>query len=537
MTITFIESKEKTEETEKCVDSQFWHACAGSMIQMPPVNSKAFYFPQGHLEQCSENVDLGSCPRFPPCIPCTVSTIKLLATPKMDEVFAKIRLVPVNVNTLDFDNDGTIEANVENQDKPPAVTKMLTKSDANCGGGFSVPKYCADMVFPKLECGLNPPAQTIHVKDVHGGVWNFKHIFRGRPRQHLLTTGWSGFVNSKKLMSGDSITFMRLGNGDLCVGIRRGRSSRGRVKVEDVIGAATLAVSGKPFEVIYWPGAGMPEFCVRASLVMTAMRVHWSHGMRFKMAFELEDWMRIGWYTGTILSVEVVDPVLWPDSPWRRLQVQWDEHNLLQNMKRISPWQVVLESSMPPLLPPHLPKKMRLPQHPDCAKQVTSPTFSNNQFLGSYNNLIGCRSDNTPAGMQGARHPQHGFSLPNRYSSLFPGSFLHTPIIPEPGISENKNSGQASEKSDNNNDKAAKFVLFGQPIHTEEQISSMSRSSDTVLNSSYGCNADKVGNTSDGSGSHLNRNDASSCEGFQALVIAKFLCNRRILLGLWIFLY
>ncbi|CAN1787518.1 Auxin response factor 10, partial [Linum perenne] len=45
-------------------------------------------------------------------------------------------------------------------------------------------------------------------------------IYRGTPRRHLLTTGWSAFVNRKKIVAGDSIVFLRTESGDLCVGIR-----------------------------------------------------------------------------------------------------------------------------------------------------------------------------------------------------------------------------------------------------------------------------------------------------------------------------
>jgi hypothetical protein len=35
----------------------------------------------------------------------------------------------------------------------------------------------------------------------------------GQPRRHLLTTGWSAFVNKKKLVSGDAVLFLRYAKG------------------------------------------------------------------------------------------------------------------------------------------------------------------------------------------------------------------------------------------------------------------------------------------------------------------------------------
>ncbi|KAL2509440.1 Auxin response factor 16 [Forsythia ovata] len=572
-------------ETEKCLDSQLWHACAGSMVQMPPVNTKVFYFPQGHAEHACGNVDFKGCLRIPAYVPCRVSGIKFMADPETDEVFAKIQLDPVSRNDVDFDDDDVVgNTGSENPDKPTSFAKTLTQSDANNGGGFSVPRYCAETLFPRLDYTADPPVQTILAKDVHGDTWKFRHIYRGTPRRHLLTTGWSAFVNHKKLVAGDSIVFLRAENGDLCVGISRAKreiggehetltgwnpsgeksvmpyggfssfliegenklmrncnqnssgssTGRGRVKAESVIEAATLAATGQLFEVVYYPRASTPEFCVKASLVKTALQIQWYSGMRFKMAFETEDSSRISWFMGTISAAQVVDPILWPGSPWRLLQVTWDEPDLLQNVKRVSPWLVELVSNMStihlsPFSPPR--KKLRLPQHPEFPLngQLPMPAFSGGHLLGS-GNLFGYLPDNTPAGMQGARHPQYGLSLSDLHlgklqSGFFPIGFMpldqtgipkgaFNPNATNPRSNENVsslqtmgNSTPASKNSDNG--KTAPFVLFGQPILTEQQIS--------WSNSSSNGNADKMGNNSDGSDRAVHRHGAperSLSEGF-----------------------
>ncbi|PIN23372.1 hypothetical protein CDL12_03903 [Handroanthus impetiginosus] len=564
--ITFMESKENLKESEKCLDSQLWHACAGSMVQMPPVNSKVFYFPQGHFEHASSNFDLRDRPRFPSYVPCRVSSIKFLADPETDEVFAKIRLVPITRNEVEFGNDGDVEINgLDNQEKPTSFAKTLTQSDANNGGGFSVPRYCAETIFPRLDYSADPPVQTILAKDVHGQVWKFRHIYRGTPRRHLLTTGWSSFVNQKKLVAGDSIVFMRAENGDLCIGIRRAKrgigggpevpsgwnscasvggfspfyrddeskltrngDNGGRVKMEDVVEAATLAASGQPFEVVYYPRAGTPEFCVKASLVKAAIQIRWCSGMRFKMAFETEDSSRISWFMGTVSSAQVADPIRWPDSPWRLLQVRWDEPDLLQKVKRVSPWLVELVSNMPTIhLSPFSPPHKRLREHQDFPfdGHLPLPAFSGNHLHRS-NNPFDCLSDNAPAGMQGARHVRYGLSLPDLHlsklqSSFYPVGFLplDRPSVPtsEPGYNDVSclltigSSACKSKVSDSR--KSTPFLLFGQPILTEKQIS-LSCSSDTVSTvrtgtSSSDCNADKIGSSSDAP-------ERSSCEGFQS---------------------
>ena len=366
--ITFVDSAamERERESDKCLDPQLWHACAGGMVQMPPVHSKVYYFPQGHAEHAQGPVNLPAG-RVPALVLCRVAAVRFMADPDTDEVFAKIRLAPVRPSEPGYaaDADDAIGAGAQ-EDKPASFAKTLTQSDANNGGGFSVPRYCAETIFPRLDYSADPPVQTVLAKDVHGVVWKFRHIYRGTPRRHLLTTGWSIFVNQKKLVAGDSIVFMRTENGDLCVGIRRAKkggiggpeflhqpppaggnyggfsmflrgeedgnklmATRGKVRVrvrpEEVVEASNLAVSGQPFEVVYYPRASTPEFCVKAGAVRAAMRTQWCAGMRFKMAFETEDSSRISWFMGTVSAVQVADPIRWPNSPWRLLQV--DLHN------------------------------------------------------------------------------------------------------------------------------------------------------------------------------------------------------------------
>ncbi|PIA37355.1 hypothetical protein AQUCO_03000152v1 [Aquilegia coerulea] len=574
------------DETEKCLDSQLWHACAGGMVHMPLVNSKVYYFPQGQAEHTHGAVDFGNSSRIPALILCRVAVVNFKADPETDEVYAKIRLVPLRSNEPDYydDNDEIADTNgSEAPDKLASFAKTLTQSDANNGGGFSVPRYCAETIFPRLDYSADPPVQTVLAKDVHGEIWKFRHIYRGTPRRHLLTTGWSTFVNQKKLIAGDSIVFLRTENGDLCVGIRRAKRGlgggpespsgwnptignggspyggfsvflreddtrlmrnsnggnpnfggslrgRGKVRPESVIEAATLASKGQPFEVVYYPRASTPEFCVKASSVRASMRIKWSSGMRFKMAFETEDSSRISWFMGTISSAQVADPIRWPNSPWRFLEVTWDEPDLLQNVKRVSPWLVELVSNMPtihmsPFSPPR--KKLRLPQHPDFPLdgQLPMPSFSSNT-LGSSSPLC-CLSDNTPAGIQGARHAQFGISLSDLHlnklqSGLFPACFQRFDHVAPPSRIPNGlmmgnpnntesvsclltigNSNQSSKKSDEA--KTPQFVLFGQPILTEQQIS-LSFSAEAVspvLNGSGSSdgNSDKTAKVSDDSDS------------------------------------
>ncbi|MQM20451.1 hypothetical protein Taro_053471 [Colocasia esculenta] len=599
------EARDTMKESEKCLDSQLWHACAGTMVQMPALSSLVYYFPQGHAEHAQGYVDFGSCPRIPPYVLCRVSGIKYMADAETDEVFAKMNLVPVRPNEMGYgrdDGDVLGSNGSDAPEKPASFAKTLTQSDANNGGGFSVPRYCAETIFPRLDYSADPPVQTVFAKDVHGEVWKFRHIYRGTPRRHLLTTGWSNFVNQKKLVAGDSIVFLRTESGELYIGIRRAKRgivggqdtssgwnafggnclppygggfsvfsreeeskmmrsngsggnpnsggsvrAKGKVRPESVLEAATLAAKGLPFEVVYYPRASTPEFCVKATAVREALRTDWCPGMRFKMAFETEDSSRISWFMGTISSVRCADHIRWPDSPWRLLQVTWDEPDLLQNVKCVSPWLVELASNIPTLhLMPFSPqrKKLCLPKAGDFPLngQLPAPLFSGNYPLMPSNNPLCCPPDGTgtPAGIQGARHAQFCSPLSDfRINRLHPDlrhSVFHRQDYAtlDPRISTDLIIG-SSPRHDNVSclliganssstkrpfdSKTPQFLLFGQPILTEQQISLSSGETASPLRTEQNIasdgNADKTTDLSDGSGSEINRHgpaDDSSCE-------------------------
>ncbi|KAI3793751.1 hypothetical protein L1987_36373 [Smallanthus sonchifolius] len=521
-------------EVEHGVNPQLWHACAGGMIQMPSPNSNVYYFPQGHAEHALTDVDFSGIPRVPAFILCRVIDVKFRADLETDIVYAKIRLVPLGNSDIcysgDVEDGALVGAGSNSSEKPSSFAKILTQSDANNGGGFSVPRYCAETIFPRLDYSVDPPVQTVIARDVHGEIWKFRHIYRGTPRRHLLTTGWSTFVNHKKLVAGDSIVFVRTENGELCVGIRRAKRggvsgyvtqsgwnsypgnsasfyggvssflhdnestfirncsnrniySSGRVKVkpEDVIEASSLAANGQPFDVVYYPRANTPDFCVKASSLTASLNRQWCAGVRFKMAFETEDSSRISWFMGTVSSVEVADPFHWPNSPWRLLQVSWDEPDLLQNVKRVSPWLVEVVSSMPLIhLSPFSPqrKKLRLPQPPDFAQTQTHHplTFSGNP-LSSFSSI------------QGARHARFGIpfldlnlTTHKLQLSLFPSTLNHLDSHTYDGNGNSNDDdlsclltmGTSSLKLDKSDEKVKRplFLLFGQPIHIDQQLSS-----------------------------------------------------------------
>lgn len=356
-----------------------------------------------------------------------------LADPVTDEVFARISLLPDGpsrvANQFVMQNASGAE-DVDNR-KVLSFSKILTPSDANNGGGFSVPRFCADSIFPALNYQADPPVQTLSVSDVHGNVFEFRHIYRGTPRRHLLTTGWSKFVNHKKLIAGDSVVFMRdstsnqmfigirrtmkTGNGGDCArwrGAEAGgmgaegfsKGGRGRVTPEAVVETVEKAAKGLGFEILYYPRAGWSDFVVRAEAVDASLRIQWAGGMRVRMAVETEDCSRMSWFQGTVEST-VPDHGCWGTSPWRMLQVKWDEPEVLQNAKTVSPWQVefLAPSPHPTTYPPT--KKFKFFENSGLIDAEGDIFFPRSGLTNSTVDPVNSSLLNYifPAGMQGAR--------------------------------------------------------------------------------------------------------------------------------------
>ncbi|CAL9241051.1 unnamed protein product [Arabidopsis halleri] len=441
------------------VDPRIWRACAGASVQIPLLYSRVYYFPQGHVEHCCPLIS--TLPSSTSPVPCLITSIQLLADPITDEVFAHLVLQPVTQEQFtptNYSRFGRYDGDVDDNNKVTTFAKILTPSDANNGGGFSVPRFCADSVFPPLDFQIDPPVQKLYITDIHGAVWDFRHIYRGTPRRHLLTTGWSKFVNSKKLIAGDSVVFMRKAADEMFMGVRRTpisssgggssyyggdeyngyynqssvakeddgsakktfrRSGKGKLTAEAVTEAINRAAKGLPFEVVYYPTAGWSEFVVRAEDVESSMSMFWTPGTRVKMAMETEDSSRITWFQG-IVSSTYQETGPWRGSPWKQLQITWDEPEILQNVKRVNPWQVEIVANATQLhatFPPA--KRLKYPQPggflsgddgdiPYSQRGLSSAAAPDpSPYMFPYSTF--------PAGMQGARQYDFGSFNPTGF--------------------------------------------------------------------------------------------------------------------------
>lgn len=340
---------------KKSINPELWQACAGPLVNLPPAGTHVVYFPQGHSEQVAasmkKDVDaqIPNYPNLPSKLLCLLHNVTLHADPETDEVYAQMTLQPVP----SFDKESLLRSDLAlktNKPQPDFFCKTLTASDTSTHGGFSVPRRAAEKIFPPLDFSMQPPAQELIARDLHDNVWTFRHIYRGQPKRHLLTTGWSLFVSGKRLFAGDSVLFIRDEKQQLLLGIRRANRqptnlsssvlSSDSMHIGILAAAAHAAANNSPFTVFYNPRASPSEFVIPLAKYYKAVYSNQiSLGMRFRMMFETEE-SGTRRYMGTITGISDLDPVRWKNSQWRNLQVGWDESTAGERRNRVSIWEI-----------------------------------------------------------------------------------------------------------------------------------------------------------------------------------------------------
>ncbi|KAH9791428.1 auxin response factor 6 [Citrus sinensis] len=348
---------QQTQEGEKkCLNSELWHACAGPLVSLPPVGSRVVYFPQGHSEQVAASTNkevdahIPNYPNLPPQLICQLHNLTMHADLETDEVYAQMTLQPLSPQEQKDVYLLPAELGAPNKQPTNYFCKTLTASDTSTHGGFSVPRRAAEKVFPPLDYSQTPPAQELIARDLHDNEWKFRHIFRGQPKRHLLTTGWSVFVSAKRLVAGDSVLFIWNEKNQLLLGIRRATRpqtvmpssvlSSDSMHIGLLAAAAHAAATNSRFTIFYNPRASPSEFVIPlAKYVKAVYHTRVSVGMRFRMLFETEE-SSVRRYMGTITGISDLDPVRWPNSHWRSVKVGWDESTAGERQPRVSLWEI-----------------------------------------------------------------------------------------------------------------------------------------------------------------------------------------------------
>ncbi|CAI9110376.1 OLC1v1010385C1 [Oldenlandia corymbosa var. corymbosa] len=369
------------EGEKKCLNSELWHACAGPLVSLPTVGSRVVYFPQGHSEQVAattnKEVDahIPNYPSLPPQLICQLHNVTMHADVETDEVYAQMTLQPL---TPQEQKDTYLPVELGTPSRQPTnyFCKTLTASDTSTHGGFSVPRRAAEKVFPPLDFSQTPPAQELIARDLHDVEWKFRHIFRGQPKRHLLTTGWSVFVSAKRLVAGDSVLFIWNEKNQLLLGIRRATRpqtvmpssvlSSDSMHIGLLAAAAHAAATNSCFTIFYNPRASPSEFVIPLSKYVKAVyHTRVSVGMRFRMLFETEE-SSVRRYMGTITGIGDLDPVRWPNSHWRSVKVGWDESTAGERQPRVSLWEIEPLTTFP-MYPSLFPLRLKRPWYPGAS--------------------------------------------------------------------------------------------------------------------------------------------------------------------------
>ncbi|XP_028096028.1 auxin response factor 19-like isoform X3 [Camellia sinensis] len=431
---------------KKSINPELWQACAGPLVNLPAAGTHVVYFPQGHSEQVAASMKKGvdsqipNYPNLPSKLLCLLHNVTLHADLETDEVYAQMTLQPVP----SFDKDALLRSDLSMKANKPQTEffcKTLTASDTSTHGGFSVPRRAAEKIFPALDFTMQPPAQELQSRDLHDNVWTFRHIYRGQPKRHLLTTGWSLFVSGKRLFAGDSVLFIRDEKQQLLLGIRRANRqptnlsssvlSSDSMHIGILAAAAHAAANNSPFTVFYNPRASPSEFVVPLAKYYKAVCSNQiSLGMRFRMMFETEE-SGTRRYMGTITGISDLDPVRWKNSQWRNLQVGWDESTAGERRNRVSIWEIEPVTApfficpTPPFFGSKRPRQLGMPDDESCGLENlfkrTMPWLGDDMYMKDPQSLPGL---SLVQWMNMQQNPSLGNSLQPNYLHSLSGSVL-----------------------------------------------------------------------------------------------------------------
>lgn len=265
------------------VTRDMWMACAAPKSgRLPTVGSLVYYFPDGHAEQCL------SRPQEP--LPgriflCKVTDVRLGAA-ATNEALATISLVPIAADDHAFQLQAPADPDPAPAQSQSLVSfvKPLTYTDVT-KNRFMVPKDdAAAGVLPHIQLNDDVP---LRIKDLSGKEWAFNYTWKAHTR--MFRNGWMEFSNANGLVTGDNAVFMRRGNGEMFMAVRRTRNRPAPFSVEEVIEAVWRAARREPFEVSYCSRQDGDEFVVPRDIVDDGLRARFAPGMAVNFVWAVED--------------------------------------------------------------------------------------------------------------------------------------------------------------------------------------------------------------------------------------------------------
>ncbi|OEL35057.1 Auxin response factor 1, partial [Dichanthelium oligosanthes] len=201
----------------------------------------------------------------------------------------------------------------------------------------------------KILCKVvNVELKFVEAKQFSDYIGTLHSVWICQPRRHLLTTGWSTFVTSKKLIAGDAFVYLRSETGEQRVGVRRLVQKQSAMPASvissqsmhlGVLASASHAIkTNSIFLVYYRPRLSQSQYIVSLNKYLESSKIGFNVGMRFKMSFEGED-VPVKKFSGTVVDKGDLSPQ-WQGSEWKTLKVQWDEATNFNGPERVSSWEI-----------------------------------------------------------------------------------------------------------------------------------------------------------------------------------------------------
>ncbi|CAA3012551.1 Hypothetical predicted protein [Olea europaea subsp. europaea] len=134
--------------------------------------------------------------------------------------------------------------------------------------------------------------------------------------------------------------------------------------------------------------------------------------MQVKMTVESQEFSTVAWFQGAITDIDSHRDSHGTGftSPWRMLQVTWDQPEIMQNTNTVSPWEVEHALSTSQL---HPSKKPKAQQNSGILLDEEEESFDKNESSNSsagHLNSSSSDQSHSSASLQGARLDQNAIS-------------------------------------------------------------------------------------------------------------------------------
>ncbi|XP_058765478.1 auxin response factor 9-like [Vicia villosa] len=307
------------------VDEATWVQCSGVLPFVPDVNSRVYYFPQGHLESMFISSQQSSINEARPFL-CEIVKISYLADAYTEEMYSNITLKPIREDETVLD-----KFHIRNDLDDDFFGKEIFQT------------HIDDRLFiPVANNGIIEGfnGNSLTLVDVANKKWSVKCKFSTSKNGYNLSGNWNTMCQEKKIAAGDTVFFTRTGDGDdLSVSFRKKGNfsafaythsrSQKRFKKE-VSKAVARAQSDSTFKVRFYPN--WVDFLVDPDFLFNSNKNLMTSDLKIQKrnSSKLFGNLRTGKLSEAVSAVD--------DLSWRAAQVIWDNDG---SQILVNSWDVV----------------------------------------------------------------------------------------------------------------------------------------------------------------------------------------------------